>query len=97
MFGGRLEIQRVSSSSFYSSVEDFAVKANIDYQSIFASFHATASAKGDSSSSRETGYSSTNVKALGGHPDIAAIVTDFSSPTIKTGKIFSCQMGRGRT
>ncbi|XP_077985079.1 uncharacterized protein LOC144439719 [Glandiceps talaboti] len=84
MFGGRLEIQKVSSSSFYSSVEEFAVEANVNYQSIFARFAASLSVKGGSSSSRETGYSSTNVKALGGHPDIAAIVTDFSSPTIKT-------------
>ncbi|XP_077985473.1 uncharacterized protein LOC144440089 [Glandiceps talaboti] len=84
VFGGRLEIQKVSSSSVYSSVEEFAVEANVHYQSIFASFHASLSTKGGSSSSQETGYSSTNVKALGGHPDIAAIVTDFNSPTIKT-------------
>ncbi|XP_077985120.1 uncharacterized protein LOC144439760 [Glandiceps talaboti] len=83
-FGGRLELRKVASASRYSTQEEFAVEAKVDFDSFFASFHAKSSKKEGSSSTKESSYSSTSILAIGGSQEIAALVTDEGSPTIKT-------------
>jgi len=83
-FGGRLELNKVSQASFYSSVEEFALEAKVDYDSFFASFHAKESTKSGSSSAQQEKFSSMSIKALGGDQEIAAIVADGGSPTSKS-------------
>ncbi|XP_077985124.1 uncharacterized protein LOC144439764 [Glandiceps talaboti] len=83
-FGGRLEIRKVASASHYSSQEEFATESKVDFDNFFSSFHAKSSTKSGSTSTKQSSYSSTSILAIGGSQEIAALVTDEGSPTIKT-------------
>ena len=82
-FGGRLQIFKTMDASQVSSKAQFSEVMEIGYKSLFSSFHAKyESGKGNSAKSLSK-TSSTSISVEGGDQKIAAIITDFNSPTIK--------------
>ena len=70
-------------ASQVSSKEEFSQVMEVGYKSLFGSFHAKDEKSGGSSTKSQTKTSSTSVSVEGGDQKIAAIITDFNSPTIK--------------
>lgn len=73
-----MEASQVSSKQAFSQVME------MEFRSLFASFHAKKETSGSSSQRQQKQTSSTSIKAEGGDQEIAALITDFNSPTIKT-------------
>lgn len=67
-----------------SSKQAFSQVMEMEFRSLFASFHAKKEESGSSSQKQQSQTSSTSIKAEGGDQEIAALITDFNSPTIKT-------------
>ena len=82
-FGGRLQIFKTMDASQVSSKEEFSQVMEVGYKSLFGSFHAKDERSGGSSAKSQAKTSSTSVSVEGGDQEIAAIITDFNSPTIK--------------
>lgn len=82
-FGGRLQIFKTMDASQVSSKEEFSQVMEVGYKSLFGSFHAKDEKRGGSSAKSQAKTSSTSVSVEGGDQEIAAIITDFNSPTIK--------------
>ena len=66
-----------------SSKEEFSQVMEVGYKSLFSSFHAKYERSGGSSQKQQAKTSSTSIKVEGGDQQIASIITDFNSPTIK--------------
>ena len=88
-FGGQLEIRKLQNGISTSSKQEFAVEAEMEYKSIFASGGAYSSTKGGSQDKSEQKFMSTSVQALGGSQRIAAAVTDLYAPTFKNTLVVS--------
>ena len=82
-FGGRLQIFKTMEGSQVSSKEEFSRVMEVGYKTLFGSFYAKDESKGGSSFKSQSKTSSTSISVEGGDQKIAAIVTDFNSPTIK--------------
>ena len=65
-----------------SSKQAFSQVMEIEFRSLFASFHGKKETHASSSQRQQKQTSS--IKAEGGDQEIAALITNFSSPTIKT-------------
>lgn len=83
-FGGRLQIRKTMDASQFSSKQAFSQVMEVEFRSLFASFHGKTETHASSSQKQQKQTSSTSIKAEGGDQEIAALITDFSSPTIKT-------------
>ena len=70
-------------ASQVSSKEEFNLVMEASYKSLFGSAHSKYERKEGSSQKKEEKTSSTSISVEGGDQHIAAIVTDFNSPTIK--------------
>ena len=70
-------------ASQVSSKGEFSQVMEVGYKSLFGSFHAKDEKGGGSSAKSQAKTSSTSVSVEGGDQEIAAIITDFNSPTIK--------------
>lgn len=66
-----------------SSKEEFSQVMEAGYKSLFASIHAKYEQTGGNSAKAQAKTSSTSISVEGGGQQIAAIITDFNSPTIK--------------
>ena len=72
-----MEASEVSSKSEFSQVME------AEFRSLFVSFHAKQEQSGGSSQKQQKKASSTSVVVEGGDQEIAAVVSDMNSPTIK--------------
>ena len=70
-------------ASQVASKEEFSRVMEVGYKSLFGSFYSKDESEGGSSFKNQSKTSSTSISVEGGHQRIAAIVTDFNSPTIK--------------
>ena len=70
-------------ASEVSSKEEFSQVMEVGFKSLFGSFYAKDESKGGSSFKSQSKTSSTSISVEGGDQKIAAIITDFNSPTIK--------------
>ena len=70
-------------ASQVSSKEEFSQVMETGFKSLFSSFNAKGERSGGSSSKSQTKTSSTTISVEGGDHEIASIITDFRSPTIK--------------
>ena len=66
-----------------SSKAEFSRVMEAGYKTLFGSFYAKDESKSGSSFKSQSKTSSTSISVEGGDQKIAAIVTDFNSPTIK--------------
>ena len=82
-FGGRLQIFKTMEANQVSSKAEFSQVMEFEYRSLFASFHAKKESKGGSSHQQQTATSSTSVSVEGGDQEIASMISDVNSPTIK--------------
>ena len=72
-----MEADQVSSKAEFSQVME------AEFRSLFASFHAKSEKKEGSSQRQQSKTSSTSISVEGGDQEIAAMITDVNSPTIK--------------
>ena len=82
-FGGRLQIFKTMDASQVSSKEEFSQVMEVGYKNLFANFQEKRESSGGSSFKSQSKTSSTSISVEGGDQKIAAIITDFNSPTIK--------------
>ena len=73
-----MEASQVSSKAEFSQVMEF------EFRSLFASIHGKKETKESSSEKRQHKTASTSIAIEGGDQEIASIIADFNSPTIKT-------------
>lgn len=66
-----------------SSKEEFSQVMEAEFRSLFASFHAKNEEKEGSSQKEKAKTSSTSISVEGGDQEIASMITDVDSPTIK--------------
>ena len=66
-----------------SSKAEFSQVMETEFRSLFASIHAKQESKGGSSSKQQAKTSSTSISVEGGDQEIASMVSDVNSPTIK--------------
>ena len=66
-----------------SSKAEFSQVMEAEFRSFFASFHAKSESKGGSSEKKQSKTSSTSISVEGGDQEIAAMISDVISPTIK--------------
>jgi len=66
-----------------SSKAEFSQVMEAEFRSLFASFHAKSENKEGSSQKQQSKTSSTSISVEGGDQEIAAIISDVNSPTIK--------------
>ena len=71
-------------ASEVSSKEEFSQVMEAEFRSLFVSFHAKQESSGGSSQKKQKRASSTSVVVEGGDQEIAAVISDMNSPTIKT-------------
>ena len=83
-FGGQLQIFKTMEADQVSSKEEFSRVMEAEYRSLFTSFHAKSETKGGSSQKHESKTSSTSLSVEGGDQEIASMISDFNSPTVKT-------------
>ena len=67
-----------------SSKAEFSQVMETEFRSLFASFHAKLESKESSSEKSQRKTSSTSISVEGGDQQIASIISDLESPTIKT-------------
>ena len=67
-----------------SNKAEFSQVMEAEFRSLFASFHAKKESKQSSSQQRQRKTSSTSISVEGGDQEIASIISDLESPTIKT-------------
>ncbi len=67
-----------------SSKAEFSQVMEVEFRSLFASFNAKSESKQSSSQQRQHKTSSTSISVEGGDQEIASIISDMESPTIKT-------------
>ena len=72
-----MDANEVSSKAEFSQVMEF------EYRSLFTSFHAKKESKGGSSHKKQSKTSSTSISIEGGDQEIASMISDVNSPTIK--------------
>ncbi|XP_078353422.1 uncharacterized protein LOC144638115 isoform X2 [Oculina patagonica] len=82
-FGGRLQIFKTMEASEVSSKSEFSQVMEAEFRSLFVSFHAKSEQSSSSSQKQQTKASSTSVVVEGGDQEIAALISDMESPTIK--------------
>ena len=82
-FGGQLEIRKTMDAKEVQSKSDFSRTMEIEYKSFFAGFSHKESYKEGTSAKSQARTSSTSLSVQGGSQDIAAIMSDAYSPTIK--------------
>ena len=82
-FGGRLQVFKTMEASEVSSKEAFSQVMEAEFRILFASFHEKKESSGGSSQKKQTKASSTSVVVEGGDQEIAAVISDMNSPTIK--------------
>ncbi|KAL9985287.1 hypothetical protein ACROYT_G007668 [Oculina patagonica] len=82
-FGGRLQIFKSMEANQVASKAEFSQVMEAEFRSLFASFHAKSENKGGSSQKQQSKTSSTSITVEGGDQEIAAIISDENSPTIK--------------
>ncbi|KAJ7378667.1 hypothetical protein OS493_021970 [Desmophyllum pertusum] len=83
-FGGRLQIFKTMEASEVSNKAEFSQVMEAEFRNLFVSFHAKKEQRSSSSQKRQRKTSSTSVTVEGGDQEIAAIISDFNSPTIKS-------------
>ena len=66
-----------------SSKEEFSRVMEAEYRSFFASFHSKSESKGAISAQKQSKTSSTSISVEGGDQEIASMISDENSPTIK--------------
>ena len=66
-----------------SSKAEFSQVMETEFRSLFASFHAKKEDKGGNSSKQQAKTSSTSISVEGGDQEIASMISDVNSPTIK--------------
>ena len=66
-----------------SSKAEFSQIMEAEFRSLFASFHAKNEIKEGSSQKQQAKTSSTSISVEGGDQEIASIISDLNSPTIK--------------
>ena len=72
-----MEADQVSSRAGFSQVME------AEYRSFFASFHSKSESKGGISAQKQSKTSSTSISVEGGDQEIASMISDENSPTIK--------------
>jgi len=72
-----MEVDQVSSKAEFSQVME------TEFRSLFASFHAKSENKEGSSQKQQSKTSSTSISVEGGDQEIASMISDVNSPTIK--------------
>ena len=82
-FGGRLQIFKTMEANQVSSKAEFSQVMEAAFKGLFASFHAKVESDGGNSQKQQAKTSSTSISVEGGDQQIASIITDFNSPTIK--------------
>lgn len=83
-FGGRLQVFKTMAASQVSTKSEFSQVMEFEFRNLFASFHAKQESKQSSSEKRQRKTSSTSISVEGGDQEIASIISDLESPTIKT-------------
>ncbi|KAL9951279.1 hypothetical protein ACROYT_G043917 [Oculina patagonica] len=83
-FGGRLQIFKTMEASEVASKEAFSQVMELEYRNLFMSLNAKQEKSGESSEKRQSKTSSTSFTVEGGDQEIASLISDFNSPTIKT-------------
>ena len=66
-----------------SSKEEFSQVMEAGYKTLFSSINTKYESKAGTSEKKEAKTSSTSISVEGGDQQIAAVITDFNSPTIK--------------
>ena len=82
-FGGRLNIFKTMEANQVSSKAEFSQVMEAEFKSFFASLHAKDEQSGGSSQKQESKTSSTSISVEGGDQQIASLISDVNSPTIK--------------
>ena len=82
-FGGRLQIFKTMEANQVSSKAEFSQVMEVEFRNLFASFNAKKEQTTGGSKKQLAKTSSTSITVEGGDQKIAAIITDFTSPTIK--------------
>lgn len=82
-FGGRLQIFKTMAANEVSSKSEFSQIMEAEFRSIFASFHAKQENKEGNSQKQQAKTSSTSISVEGGDQEIASVISDVNSPTIK--------------
>ena len=72
-----MEADQVSSKAEFSQVME------TEFRNLFASFHAKSESKGGSTEKQQSKTSSTSLSVEGGDQEIASMISDLNSPTIK--------------
>lgn len=82
-FGGSLDIFKTMEANQVSSKAEFSQVMEAEFRSFFASLHAKVEQSGGSSQKQQSKTSSTSISVEGGDQQIASLISDVNSPTIK--------------
>ena len=82
-FGGRLQVFKTMEADQVSSKSEFSKVMEAQFRSLFASFHSKKENKEGSSQKQQSKTSSTSISVEGGDQEIASMISDMNSPTIK--------------
>ena len=82
-FGGELEIRKTIAAAEVQSKTEFSETMEAEFKSLFTSFSSKKETKGGSSFKAQAKSSSLSFSVQGGSHEIALLVTDIESPTIK--------------
>lgn len=82
-FGGRMQIFKTMEASEVASKEEFSQVMEFEYRNLFMSINNRQEKSEESSEKTQSKTSSTSFTVEGGDQEIASLISDFNSPTIK--------------